>query len=518
VFLNGLASPRLLSGNFRPVGHAYFAVAGRAFALDFPRYIPFLHLLHILNGWLVWRIARRLGVSPWAASAGALFFAFHMACFDNYWKPMYVFDVLCATFSLASFLFWTRRNWVLSFLAFWLAYKSKELAVMLPAVFLLYEYWLGKRQWKPLIPFFLVSLSFGLQGLFLNPNRDNDYTFRFTPLAIFTTVRYYASRVFLVPFAGLLLAAVPFFVRDRRVWFALAATLLLFLPLLLLPGRIFSAYCYVPFTCLALAFAVLAEGRNRAVVLACCIVWTGWNEYHLRRYRRQALAQADENRTYIAGVGEFVRANPTTSVFVYDGTPSAMHSWGVTGTLRYFAGSRPLEIRSVVDKDVRNLIRSDSVAILAWNQRFRKLAITARAPGTPDRSYLVMNRETPLWQLDDGWYPQEGTFRWARPDAAVHLRRPPGASAFELTVNMGPGQYADTGGSTVTVRLDGAALGTTHFRVQGWQTARWPLPAGSPGRCRVEIHADPVYHPSNQDPRVLGVAVVSLGFLPKEQP
>ena len=59
---------------------------------------------------------------------------------------MYAFDLFCATFCLLSLLCWIKRRWVLSFLAFWLAYKSKELAVMLPAILACYELWFGKRQ------------------------------------------------------------------------------------------------------------------------------------------------------------------------------------------------------------------------------------------------------------------------------------------------------------------------------------------------------------------------------------
>src|SRR5207247_9696277 len=117
-------------------------------------------------------------------SLRTLFFAFDMAVFDFYWKPMYVFDLFCATFSLAATLLYTRRRYVLSFVAFWLAYKSKELAVMLPLALACYDFWLAeKKSWKPLIPFFVVSLSFGLQGPLLNHHPDNGYTFRFTPPA-----------------------------------------------------------------------------------------------------------------------------------------------------------------------------------------------------------------------------------------------------------------------------------------------------------------------------------------------
>ena len=41
---------------------------------------------------------------PLAALSAALFFLYHPATFDAYWQPMYVFDVLCGTFCLLSFL------------------------------------------------------------------------------------------------------------------------------------------------------------------------------------------------------------------------------------------------------------------------------------------------------------------------------------------------------------------------------------------------------------------------------
>src|SRR5438132_12268914 len=115
---------------------------------------------------------------------------------------MYVFDALCAAFSLAALYGWMRGRWVLSFVAFWLGYKSKELAVMLPLLLLFYELWFGKRRWKPLVPFFVVSLSFGLQSMLLNRNRDGDYGFRFTLGALGRTVPFYAVRLFWVPYLG----------------------------------------------------------------------------------------------------------------------------------------------------------------------------------------------------------------------------------------------------------------------------------------------------------------------------
>ena len=121
---------------------------------------------------------------------------------------------------------------------------------MLPAVLVLYEYWFGERRFLKLIPFLLASVSFGVQGILLNPNKDknNDYTFHFTLDALRATIPFYAARMLLFPFSGIVLFALAL-VRDRRVWFGLAGMTILIATLLFLPGRQFIMHtpiCRLP--------------------------------------------------------------------------------------------------------------------------------------------------------------------------------------------------------------------------------------------------------------------------------
>ena len=220
LFVRGLLKPVFDADNFRPPGHLYFALMGRAFGMDFPPYMTPIFAIHLMNAALLFFLMRKLEVKPWPALAGTAFFTLSATAFDAYWKPMYVFDLLCACFSLASILLFAHRRWILSFIAFWLAYKSKELAVMLPFVLLVYEYWLGERRFFPLLPFFLAALSFGLQGILFNPNRQNDYTFYFSPAALKVTVPFYFARFLFFPFSALVLLPLAL-LRDRRIWFGL---------------------------------------------------------------------------------------------------------------------------------------------------------------------------------------------------------------------------------------------------------------------------------------------------------
>lgn len=509
-YVQGIVTPVFFANNFRPVGHFYFRQMSLWYGLDFPKYLPILHLAHILNIWLVWLLARRLRLSPLAASLGTALFVYHLAVFEIYWKPMYVFDLFCATFTLAAILLYARRQYVLSFCAFWLAYKSKELAVMVPVVLACYEFWLAeKKNWKPLIPFFAVSLSFGIQGVLMNRNVDNDYTFRFTAQAFQTSLTFYASRILLFPCAGLALLALPLFVRDRRLWFGCAILCLFFIPLLFLPGRLYSAYCYLPLSGLALMIAALASRRNLTPVVATLtLVWISWNVVTTRRIQRAALAIANENRSYVRALVDFAQVSPDSRVFVYDGKPAAMASWGIDGALRFLYGRVP-ELYSIEEKDAGQALKRPDLALLKWNPVDRNLSVLSGRMQTP---YVTMDGRTPLWQFGGGWYSQEETFRWIAPHASAQLLRPAAAREFEIIVNIPSDQIKLTGPIGVSIAADGVEIGTRQFTSAGVHTSRWPAPETQIGQVNVDIRVTPEYRPANGDTRVLGVAIMGFGF------
>jgi hypothetical protein len=513
VFVKDLVDPVYNGRNFRPVGHFYFRTMTRAFGFDFENYLPPLHLLHLLNVWLLWMVLRNMGASAFAACAGALFFAFHMAVFDVYWKPMYAFDLFCAAFCLLSLLFWMKRRWILSFLAFWLAYKSKELAVMLPAVLACYELWFGKRQWRPFIPFFLVSVSFGLQGIFRNPNQDNGYTFRFTPAALAASARFYAAGLFGIPFAGFALLALPAVSRDRRVWLGVAATVLFFVPLVFLPGRLYSAYWYVPLIGVAMVLSSLADTRYGLVVAVFLAAWLPWNYLELRDYRYKKLAEDAECRDYVEQLQASAASFRGIPAFLYQGLPPSFPPWGVAGALRYLLPGTDVKLYAMEDPAAKSLLQGPAAATLVWIERTHRLWITAHSPNTPDTAYIIMNELTPVWQLTDGWFGLEQGFRWTAPHATARLYRAPRAAQFEVVLSINSQLLEARGHTDFSVRLNGAPVGTARLTEVGIRTLRWPVPPGPPGTVEAEFQADPPFH-GGSDPRTLGAAILSFGFLP----
>ncbi len=509
----GLITPQYYPHNFRPVGHFTFSVMSRTAGLNFRWYVLLIQFVHLVNALLVWMLGRRLSLPPLASGAGALFFVFHMGLFEAMWKPMFLFDVYCGLFCLLSMLSYVSRRWVLSFVFFWLAYKSKEHAVMLPAVLCAYEYWLGERNWKRLAPFLAVSAMFGLQAVFANHEVGHSYNLSLSPSSLLATVTFYASHVMVFPWLWLLLPVAAVCIRDRRTWFSLSAFLLLLAPMLALPNRTFGAYLYAPMAFLAIAAATAAARAHWGVLLAVFALWLPANYAVLKQNRKAALATAHENRAYVDQLRKVTEQWPGVRTFVYDGHPPGLSWWGIQGALRYFHDSG-VKLYSVEDRGHTGSLQAGPLMLLSWDNARRTLSTLARAPGAPDFSYIEMTRLMPVWQLEDGWYGVEGGYRWIRPHATARLYRPEGARQFELYVNVGPQYIHDVQRSRVHVLIEGREIGVAEYVRHGWQRTTMELAEAPAGPVRVELVAEPAYRPSTTDTRVLGIPVGGFGFPP----
>jgi hypothetical protein len=255
---------------------------------------------------------------------------------------------------------------------------------MLPVVLACYEFWfVADRSWKRVVPFFAASLVFGLQGLLLNPNTDNDYTFRFTLAAFWKSLSFYASRILLIPYAGFGLIALPLLVRDRRLWFGAAMMALFFVPLLFLPGRLFAAYCYLPLAGFALMAATVASiPQFTPVVAILCIVWVPLNISQLRKNRRDALAADADVRAYVSALQNFRQTSKAPRVFLYDALPPNFNWWGVDGTLRFLYGYPGPELHAASNARPPGSGLPGDTVLLKWDPGGHKLAVCGAAnPG-----------------------------------------------------------------------------------------------------------------------------------------
>src|ERR1017187_4410266 len=117
TYYGEILSLRVSALNFRPFATLYYRILGRTAKLRYPPYVAVLQMLHILNTVLLILLLRALGFESMAAGIGALFYAFHFATFEAYFKPMFVFDLLCGTLCLAAFLLYIRGRWLVALAA-----------------------------------------------------------------------------------------------------------------------------------------------------------------------------------------------------------------------------------------------------------------------------------------------------------------------------------------------------------------------------------------------------------------
>jgi hypothetical protein len=499
LFLKALVDPRLSDVNFRPVGHGvYKLLAG--FRLDFRPYLAALQGLHLLNLALLALLLRRLGATERGTWAGVIFHAFQLSCFAAYWKPMYVFDVVCATFVLLALLCYLHGRWLLGLVPFWLAFKAKEPAIALPAALLLYEFMLGRRRWRRTLPYAAVSLLFGAQAL-LHHGPVTDYTLRFTPAALWQTLAFYSSRILLLPYAGAALILTAVLVRDRRVRFGLAALALLMGPMWFLPSRLNAVYLYLPLIGAAIALAFAAERHHWSWTATAFAIWIPANYLLAKPLRNVELTAAIENRAYVQQAAQLA----ASAAVVYDGHPQWLERWGVEAAFHLARPGR--QVASAQSEAGKRLLGQPNVAVVAWNDAERRLMVSQSGAAEP--AMVDFAQSDPAAIFESGWHEHEAGFRWTEPEAVVRLHRPADEAAFVVCVNVVDIQKR----VEMEVLVDGHSVGRRVFPGPGPQEQRWLVPAGPDGVVRVTLRTLNPLKGADGDPRQLGAAVVRFGFV-----
>ena len=513
-FLQPLLVPKVFFNNFRPVGMLFFKLMGHWFGLWFPPYVAALQILHIFNAVLLVLLMRRLQLSLLASSVGAVFFAVHMALFSVHWEPMYVFDLLCGSLCLLSLIAYVDGHWIVSFILFWLAFRAKENAVLLPAVLGVYELLLAGRRWKRLTPFLALSAVLGVQALINNAARNSDYTLRFDPASIGQCMTFYSGQILLVPLAGFAILVLPFLVRDRRLWFGLACFAAFVAPLVLLPGRLAPGYLYVPLIGIAISAGVLAERRPKAIMAALLLIWIPWNFVNLRRLRNTEMARGAAAHIYVASLVKAAQTYPHVNTYLYHDLPMSWYVIPAAVRLAHHSSEDTRALR-IDDESALGVLQSQSLLLLDWQPTPPPGSVVtiAHTPQTADVSYIKMDRSTPLWQLERGWnLGDRGPYRWTGPSAVARLARPSGAKQFELTVNVAKEFFKYVRGSRLRVLIDGRLIGEHIFDYAAVEVLRWNLDPAPPGTARVEFQV-PGFRVDPQG-ELYGLSVGSFGFLP----
>ncbi len=488
---------------FRPVPDLYYYVMSRAAELRFAPYVAVIQAIHLLNVWLVWLLARRLGAERIGACAAAALFAFHASMMTIYWRPMYVFDLVCATFALLTFLTYLSGPVWLSVILFWLTLKSKEVAIFLPVALFAYEWFFAKRRWLRVAPFFVVSALFGLWALAYNSGRNNDYSLRFTPEAFWTCVQFYASKLVNAPWwigiAALIVIAM--FAGNLRVRWGLVTFLALMLVLLVLPGRLFPAYLYVASIGLAIAISAMTRPALIAIFFA---LWIPWNYRQLRIDRGPELEAANDRRSWVQPVESFVRAHPEIETFIYVNRPMA--DYGVSGTIRALRVNRTVTVVDAESSDRAAGMAHPNFAVLSWNPAAHRVRITQKQG---DASYIDFNDAVPLWQLGEGWIDSGNGFRWIAPRATARLNCPADAREFAVTTFAPDIYLASVRDGRMGIRVDGKTIGDIALNNTDVKTYRF---AAACSKGEVEFNVAPPLKDPGGSAKLLGGPIVAFGF------
>jgi hypothetical protein len=509
-FLKRLVGPQFEEWNFRPAAAFFFWIMYRVAGIDHSRYIAAIHAMHLLNVVLLFFLLRRLKFSNFAAAAGALLFAFHMAAYDVYSRPMYVFDLEAAMFTIACLLAYTSGWTITSVLLFWLAYRSKEVVIFLPLALAAYEYWLGERKWLRLIPFFAISANFGLQAVYINSKRPpSDYSLRFDPASVWTAVRFY-TREWLQSPLGLALLAIPFFWRDRRFWFGLLTLVVLTGPVFFLPARLYAAYVYTGLAGLAICLASFADAKwGKPAIALFFLIWIPWNYAILRDKRKAWIAESDVRRQWFETVREpLLQLDSSIRTIVLQETiPLAPH--GVSGAFSLIRPNNQFEFKVQGEAVAQKVFDTPTFAFVGWDPQTRRAVLTTAA----NNSYYTVNAVEPFWLLGSGWHPRADNYRWSFPVATATLDRPANATTFEVTANISPDYLNRIGGrARLEVRIDDRIAGICDYRMAGWQTNSFQIPAAPAGRAAIEFRVEPWFRPNGDDKVVMGVPLGGFGF------
>jgi hypothetical protein len=264
---------------YRPAGSAVYRLLFDLFGLNPLPFRIFVYTLLLLNLWLVYKLASRLSRSPEIGALAAFLYTFHTRLSLIYLNNGTLYDVLCATFTFLTLLYYigarqqgqrlSPLQWLKLLALFICAINSKEMAAIIPVLLLLYELLFeSKRQYAPAVICGALTILSALVKTHAGSPLSNNpgYAMTFTAAQflqhsqkLMNDLIYAKGRGWSIPqvlAAWLALIAIAAVVRKRHFWFFAAFALLAPLPVLFIPYRGFFVM-YLPYAGWCMAAATL---------------------------------------------------------------------------------------------------------------------------------------------------------------------------------------------------------------------------------------------------------------------
>jgi len=124
---------------------------------------------------------------------------------------------------------------------------------------------------------------------------------------------------------------------------------------------LFSAYCYLPFTGLAIALS----GVNAPALAVAIALWMPMNIRELRVRSRETLLQDGQIQTWMAGVQQFAATGKPVDGFVFSGEPTGFERWGVEGAIKYWFPKA--QVKWIEEPGAREWMTGKRVALIEWD-------------------------------------------------------------------------------------------------------------------------------------------------------
>ena len=547
----------------------FFLTFSSIFGLESPPFRAWVFFTQFANIVLLMQIARHMTGSSMAAFLAALLWTANAGmALAMSWSSAYN-EIAVAFFMLLAFRLFLAyidtgrlKYWIWQWIAFLLGFGALELMVVYPALAAGYALCCSRTHLRKTLYLFLPSLLFVFVHVFFIPKpADTHYQMHFDTGIIATLWNYWAYGM------GALRASQS---DWRPLWLGLAATLsislalgllvyrksrrgewlalflaawfvIVMLPLLPLKNHFTEYYLTVP----AIGIAILSGwamastsgvfARGTAAVLALLYLTLGIADIHMTekyRYnnsrRMKYLIQGLEAEQRVHAREEVLLSGIDTELFWTGFCDDPFRLLGIYHV--YVVGESAKEIRPHPEwgcdisryfvnlDDAVPMLRAGDAAVFALEgrrlqdvtQAYLKTAAVEFANRRPDFVEIA----DPMFQnrLGPTWYPPERRYRWMPKTATVKLHGPTKSGQILEASGFCPAVLLAQGPLRVTLRADGAMLGTAPVTEANQQFhLQFPVPDQLVGRpmMEVEIELDRVLQPPG-DPRPLGLVFTTF--------
>ena len=267
---------------FRPFGILFYWILWHIFGLNPLPYHLVAWGIHTANVVLLFILLSRVVGSRYGAAVGVLLFGFRANFADIYWSFGTIFELVALLLMLLAMLAYNsemkfRWKLVTAALLYLLAVKSKEMAITLPAVLLVYDICFSRERWtKKTAGLYAVlglfGLAFGYSKLTTMGSalRTAPYYMDISVLTLGRGFGWYFDHLYGTKIrwgawiiTSVLLLALFLYRRESRGLFFLGYIFITLLPVIFLVNHRYEFYWYIPFAGISGLAAVLTAGLEK---------------------------------------------------------------------------------------------------------------------------------------------------------------------------------------------------------------------------------------------------------------